>query len=153
MERTAPLMSWRPLLEAAPQIQVHAFAALGALVLTPAQLLMPKGTALHRATGWLWMAAMAITAASSFLVHSIRMIGPFSPIHLLSILTLASLPLAIRAARQGDVARHRRIILWLCGGALLGAGLFTLWPGRIMRPTRQVQPACRRSNKVKHWNI
>jgi uncharacterized membrane protein len=75
---------------------------------------------------------MMIIAASSFFIHSIRMIGPFSPIHLLSILTLVAVPRSILAARRGDIAAHRRgmmLVFWL---ALVGAGLFTLLPNRIM---------------------
>jgi uncharacterized membrane protein len=75
---------------------------------------------------------MATIAVSSFWIHDLRMIGPFSPIHLLSIFTLAVLPLAVLAARRHDVARHRRAMLGLFLGALVVAGLFTLLPGRIM---------------------
>jgi uncharacterized membrane protein len=31
---------------------------------------------------------MAVVAASSFWIHQMRLVGPFSPIHLLSIFTL-----------------------------------------------------------------
>jgi len=125
-------MNLQPLLGAPIEIRLHAFAALGALGLGAAQLMSTKGTMPHRIRGYVWSALMLIVAVSSFWIHSLRLIGPFSPIHLLSILTLVTLPRAIYLARRGDVAGHRRIMLMLFWFALVGAGLFTLLPGRIM---------------------
>jgi uncharacterized membrane protein len=51
---------------------------------------------------------------------------------LLSIFTLAMLPLAVWRARQHDVRKHRRAMLGLFVGALVIAGVFTFLPGRIM---------------------
>jgi uncharacterized membrane protein len=121
-----------PLIEASPAIQIHVAAMTVAVVCTPIQLLGRKGTPVHRASGWFWAAAMIIAALSSFFIHTIRVIGPFSPIHLLSILTLVSVPAAIAAARRGDIRRHRMIMIFMVCGAILGAGAFTLMPGRIM---------------------
>ena len=81
---------------------------------------------------WIWVALMAVVAASSFWIHQIRLVGPFSPIHLLSIFTLVMLPLAVWRARTHRAADHRRIMILLFTGALVVAGLFTLVPGRIM---------------------
>jgi uncharacterized membrane protein len=75
---------------------------------------------------------MLTIVVSSFFIHTIRMWGPFSPIHLLSLFTLAVLPFAVLAARRRDVRRHRQAMIGLFVGALVIAGLFTLWPGRIM---------------------
>jgi uncharacterized membrane protein len=44
-------MSLTPLLNAAPHIQVHAFAAIAAFALGVVQLAAPKGTLPHRALG------------------------------------------------------------------------------------------------------
>ena len=125
-------MTLAPLLRADPVIQVHAFAAMAALLLGVVQLSAPKGTLPHRTLGWIFAALMAAVAISSFWIHELRIIGPFSPIHLLSIFTLAVLPFAVLAARRHDVVRHRRRMIGLFLGALVVAGLFTLLPGRIM---------------------
>lgn len=125
-------MTLAPLLRADPVIQLHAFAAMAAFALGAVQLAAPKGTLRHRAMGWLWVALLATIAISSFWIHRIRMIGPFSPIHLLSIFTLIMLPLAVLAAHRHDVARHRHAMIMIFVGALVVAGLFTLLPGRIM---------------------
>jgi uncharacterized membrane protein len=125
-------MSLTPLLEAAPAIPLHAFAAMAAFVLGVVQLAAPKGTLPHRALGWIWVGLMAVVAASSFWIHQIRLLGPWSPIHLLSIFTLAMLPLGVWMAHPHRVADHRRIMIFTFSGALVIAGLFTLLPGRIM---------------------
>jgi uncharacterized membrane protein len=125
-------MTLAPLLDAAPQIQVHAFAAIAAFGLGLVQLSAPKGTLPHRTVCWVWVALMFVVCVSSFFIHDIRMWGPWSPIHLLSIYVLIILPLAVLAARRHVVERHRSRMLGLFLGALVIAGAFTFWPGRIM---------------------
>jgi uncharacterized membrane protein len=125
-------MSLAPLLDAAPAIPLHAFAAMAAFVLGLIQFAAPKGTLPHRTVGWIWVALMAVVAASSFWIHQIRLIGPFSPIHLLSIFTLVMLPLAVWWAHTHRVVAHRWTMIFTFTGALVVAGLLTLLPGRIM---------------------
>ena len=125
-------MTLAPLLQASPAIQIHAFTAMAAFALGAAQLAAPKGTLPHRTLGWIWITLMFVVAASSFFIHELRMWGSWSPIHLLSIYTLIMLPLAVLAAHRHEVARHRGRMIGLFVGALVIAGLFTFWPGRIM---------------------
>jgi uncharacterized membrane protein len=125
-------MSLAPLLDAAPAIPIHAFAAMAAFALGLVQFAAPKGTLPHRTLGWIWVALMALVALSSFWVHTIRLVGPWSPIHLLSIFTLVMLPLAVWKAHTHQVTAHRRAMIFIFAGALVIAGLFTLVPGRIM---------------------
>jgi uncharacterized membrane protein len=125
-------MTLAPLLSASPVIQAHAFAAMVAFALGVVQLAAPKGTIPHRTVGWIWVVLMALVAVSSFWIHDIRMIGPFSPIHLLSIFTLAMLVVAVVHARRHRVERHRKAMTTIFIGALVIAGLFTFLPGRIM---------------------
>jgi uncharacterized membrane protein len=125
-------MSLAPLLEASPVIQVHAFAAMGAFALGLVQLAAPKGTLPHRTIGWIWVTLMAVIALSSFFIHQIRLVGPFSPIHLLSIFTLTMLPLAVLHARRHAVKKHRGAMIGIFVGGLVVAGAFTFLPGRVM---------------------
>ena len=125
-------MSLARLLDAAPIIQVHAFSAIAAFALGIVQLAAPKGTLPHRTLGWMWVVLMVIVAASSFWIHELRLWGPWSPIHLLAIFTLAMLPLAVLHARRHRVGRHRNAMIAIFASALVVAGLFTLMPGRIM---------------------
>jgi uncharacterized membrane protein len=75
---------------------------------------------------------MAFVAASSFWIHQLRLVGPWSPIHLLSIFTLVMLPLGVWLAHRHQVSAHRWTMISIFTGALVIAGAFTLVPGRIM---------------------
>jgi uncharacterized membrane protein len=125
-------MTLEPLLDAPPVIQIHALAAIAAFAIGVVQLVAPKGTIPHRLVGWSWATLMLTVAVSSLFIHTIRMWGPWSPIHLLSLLVLVTLPLAVLHARRHDVRRHRQAMLTLFTGALVIAGAFTFLPGRIM---------------------
>jgi uncharacterized membrane protein len=125
-------MSLAPLLNASPTIQIHAFAAMAALAIGVVQLSAPKGTLPHRGIGGMWVLLMLVVCVSSFFIHTIRLWGPWSPIHLLSIFTLGSLPLAVVYAHRHDVAHHRLAMISIYTGGLVIAGLFTFVPGRIM---------------------
>jgi uncharacterized membrane protein len=59
-------------------------------------------------------------------------VGEWSPIHLLSILVLVTVPLGVWRAHRHGVAAHRHIMISVFAGALVIAGLFALLPGRIM---------------------
>ena len=127
-------MSLAPLFAAAPEIQVHAFAAVAAFLLGAVQLAAPKGTLPHRTLGWVWVVLMLVISGSSFLLHGIRLWGPWSPIHILSVFTpiMLVLVLAVVAARAHRVRAHRITMISIYAGALILAGLFTLVPGRLM---------------------
>jgi uncharacterized membrane protein len=121
-----------PLLDATPAIQIHAFSAMAAFALGVVQLSAPKGTLPHRTLGWIWVTLMIVVCISAFFIHELRVWGQWSPIHLLAVFTLVTVPLAVLAARRHDVPKHRRAMLAIFSGALLIAGLFTFYPGRIM---------------------
>lgn len=125
-------MNWQPLWDDGAVISVHALAAIFAMVLGGLQLAAPKGTALHRVLGYVWVSTMALVAMSSFWIHEFRIIGPFSPIHALSALVLVSLVYSVSAARRGNVAAHRASMVQLFVLALVLTGAFTLLPGRTM---------------------
>jgi uncharacterized membrane protein len=125
-------MTLAPLLNASPTIQIHAFAAMAALVVGAVQFSAPKGTLPHRTIGALWVLLMLVVSISSFFIHTIRLWGPWSPIHLLSIFTLCALPLAVLYAHRHSVKRHRLAMISIYTGGLVIAGLFTFVPGRIM---------------------
>lgn len=125
-------MSLAPLIDAAPAIPIHAFAAMAAFALGAVQIAAPKGTLPHRTIGWIWVALMAVVAASSFFIHELRLIGPWSPIHLLSIFSAVMLVLGVWYARRHNVRGHKITMISIFAGALVIAGLFAFLPGRIM---------------------
>jgi uncharacterized membrane protein len=105
---------------------------MAAFAIGVAQLGAPKGTPRHRAVGWLWVLLMLVVAVSAFFIHTIRLWGPWSPIHLLAIFTLVMLPIAVLHAHRHHVAQHRTAMISIFLGALVIAGIFTFYPGRIM---------------------
>ena len=125
-------MTLEPLLQASLPIQIHVLTVVPAAVLGAWLLAGPKGTPRHRLLGRIWMGLMVASAVSSFFIHTLRLVGPFSPIHLLSVLVIVGAFQAIRAARRGDIAAHRRAVKGMYLGGIVGAGLFTVLPGRIM---------------------
>jgi uncharacterized membrane protein len=113
-------------------VQLHLAAALIALVLGTVMVAARKGTAGHRALGRIWVALMAAVALSSFWITGLAGPGRFSVIHLLSVVTLAGLAVAIWAIRTGRVRLHRRAMIGLYAGGLIGAGAGAFWPGRLL---------------------
>jgi uncharacterized membrane protein len=102
-------LTLQPLLDAAPAIQVHAFAAMAAFALGFVQLAAPKGTLPHRTVGYVWVVLMLVICITSFWIQDLRV-----------------------WARRHRVPQHRNAMIAMFAGALLIAGLFTFVPGRIM---------------------
>ncbi len=127
-------LSLAPLLNAPLVVQLHAFAAMVALLLGIVQLVAPKGTLPHRALGWVWVVLLMTISISSFWIHghSWRLWRTWSPIHLLSIFTPIMLIVGVVAARRHNVVSHKFTMIFLFVGALVIAGAFTFVPGRVM---------------------
>lgn len=120
------------LVAAAPTaIQIHLVAAVAAFFLGVVQLVAPKGTGLHRLMGWTWVLLIVAAAVSSLFIRQLNH-GFFSFIHILSGWTLVVLPMAIYAARRGDIAKHRGRMMGIFIGGLLVAGALAFMPGRLM---------------------
>lgn len=126
-------MSLTPLLAAGATIQIHAFAAIAAFVIGAFVLWRPKGTRLHKALGRLWVVLMLVVATSALFINEIRLVGPFSPIHILVIVTYWGIGRGLWAIIvKRNVALHRACMQTVYIGALLLAGAFTFLPGRRM---------------------
>lgn len=125
-------MSLAPLFAAGPIVTVHAIAAMAAFMLGSVQLLAPKGTLPHRMLGYVWVMLMLAAISTSFFIYDIRMWGPFSWIHILSLAALFGLVSLVSEARRHDVREHKKSAILLFFGALVIAGGFTFMPGRAM---------------------
>ena len=110
-------------------LALHLLSVVPALPLGGYVLMRRKGDARHRLLGRIWAGLMMVASLSSFGLHRVN--GGVSPIHLLSILVLVSIPRAVVQARRGDIAGHRRTMALTYLG-LSVAGLFTLLPGRLL---------------------
>lgn len=126
-------MTLAPLLQAPLAIQIHAFSAIAAVILGGFVLWRKKGTRLHKALGRIWVMLMLTAATSALFINEIRLIGPFSPIHIFSIITYVTLSSGLYAIIvRRDINRHRFDMQSLYINALLLAGAFTFLPGRRM---------------------
>ncbi len=123
-------MTSSPILNAGLEVQIHVVAALIALAIGPISIWRKRRDRIHKTLGVTWIAAMLVLATSGLFIHEIRMIGPFSPIHLFSFLTYFSLWRAISHLRARRFGAHGKAMKGLYFGALIVAGFFTLLPGR-----------------------
>ena len=121
-----------PVLTAPWPVRIHILAATGALALSPVQLLRRRGDTWHRALGTLWVLSLATAATGSFLISGFAVLGPFGPIHLLSIYVLFLLARALAALRRGDAPRHGAIMRDLVWWGLVLPGLLALLPSRLL---------------------
>lgn len=121
-----------PVLQAPLAIQIHLLTVLPAAVIGAVILFRRKGTRVHRLLGKVWVVLMIATAASTFFIHTIDMFHGFSPIHLLSIFVIVGCIRAVMAARRHDIRTHSNIMRGTYIGGIGIAGLFTLYPGRLM---------------------
>jgi uncharacterized membrane protein len=125
-------MSLDPILSAPIAIQIHAFAATAAMLLGAVILFRRKGTPLHKLMGRVWVGLMLVVATSAIFINEIRLVGPFSPIHIFVVMTYYGIWEGIREIRRGNVQAHQASMKSLYLGALLLTGAFTLLPGRRM---------------------
>lgn len=123
-------MTLLPLLNASPIIQLHVATATLALLLGPFALYGRRKGRAHKVQGYVWVMAMAVTALSSFGIHSFALIGPFSPIHLLALFALWSLFEGMRHIFAGRVTLHQIVMRSLYWRGLCLAGLANFLPGR-----------------------
>lgn len=112
---------------------IHLVSASYVLLVGLIQLFRRKGTTSHRFIGFSWMAAMVVTALSSFWIESFApFIFGFGFIHLLSLWVLVCVVASLRGARSHNVQRHRNFAIGAYVGTV-GAGLAALAvPGRVL---------------------
>lgn len=132
-------MNWDVFTRLSPlEIQIHWATAVLAFFLGLVIFAMPKGTRTHKMIGWVYVAAMLVTAVAAIFVRTFEedsgmptLMG-YSPIHLFIPLTFFGIGGALVAIRHGKVSSHKRAMIGTFLGALIVAGLFTFIPGRHM---------------------
>ena len=121
-----------------PVIAIHLTAALGALVIGPVALWARKGATqrprLHRAFGYAWVTLMLATALSALFIRDFKLpnLAGYTPIHLLIPAVLFGLFGAFWFLACKNIAGHRKAMQSLYFSACIGAGSFTLLPGRYL---------------------
>lgn len=125
-------MNLQLLFEQSFAVQLHVYAALFAFFLGLFVFWRKKGTSMHKNLGKVWVVLMFVTAFSSLFINQIRLVGPFSPIHLISVATIILLYVGIRQAQRRDIEKHRSTMKGTFIGGLVIAGGFTFMPDRLM---------------------
>jgi uncharacterized membrane protein len=115
-------------------LTLHIALATSALLIGALIVAAPKGTRPHRRLGWLWGCCMVGVASSSlaFPAERLLLVGGVSYLHLLAVATFFMLPLAIRAARQGNTLLHSRLMLALYSLLCLTGVAAMFMPGRFL---------------------
>lgn len=110
-------------------VAIHLITVLPALCLGFTNLLMEKGTLLHKYVGRVWVVLMLITAMISFFITSN---GAYSWIHILSAFTIICIFVGIAGIRLKNKRLHRGCMVGAFCGSLT-AGIFaTIVPGRLV---------------------
>lgn len=112
-------------------ILIHLATVLPAIPLGLWVLLARKGDATHRMLGRVWALLMLVAAGSAVFIRTINH-GQFSLIHLFVPVVFLALFRAIRAARMGRIALHKRLMWTLYSAGLLLPGMFAFLPGRLL---------------------
>lgn len=111
-------------------IMFHVTTVLPCVPLGLYLLLAPKGTAMHKQLGKLWVALMVITALSTIFL---RPNMELTWIHIFVPITLRAAWLTVAKARRGDIKGHRNEIVSLYLGALMIPGVWAFAiEGRMM---------------------
>ncbi|PWQ99544.1 DUF2306 domain-containing protein [Leucothrix arctica] len=113
-------------------IQMHVFAAVSAAIIGLVVLWRRKGTATHKRWGKVWVVLMLVTSLTSFFIHEIKLVGIFSPIHIISVLVLITLYRGVGQARVGQINDHKRSMKSTYIGGIGVAGTLSFFPGRLM---------------------
>jgi uncharacterized membrane protein len=89
-----------------------------------------KGTNIHSLLGKIYMALMGLTGVLTLFIPAYvgpRLLNHFGLLHLLSILTLWSVPRAYFAIKRGDVRTHKWSMIRLYFGGIIIAGAFAIF--------------------------
>lgn len=124
-------MNWKPILDAPLLTRAHIAVAVFCVIIGGLQFVLKKGSSLHKALGWVWVALMAIVGISAFFMPE-RKQDAIPLTFLLTAWVLIGLPLAIWAIKKGNILLHRAFMMGLYLGGLFIALAFTVTPGRLL---------------------
>ncbi|MEM5476883.1 DUF2306 domain-containing protein [Pacificibacter sp. AS14] len=124
------MVTLTPFFTASLAVQIHISAALISLALIPPVLWRVRRDGWHKKFGYVWFTSMGVTAVSSFWISGIGMFGRFSPLHLLSIMSLITMALAIYWAVKRNIHAHSRALRNLSTFGLGIPSVLNFLPGR-----------------------
>ena len=110
-------------------IYIHLLAVIPAIFLGAINLLIEKGTLLHKRIGKVWAVLMLITAISSLFIMPT---GSFTWLHLFSILVIVYVPVGVSSIRKGHTRRHFGCMFGAYIGTVISAYFAVVTPGRFL---------------------
>ena len=116
-------------------MMLHLWTVLPSFAIGTLLLIIKKGTPIHKKLGRVYMILMFFTAVASLFLEARvgrQFLNHFGLIHLLSFLTIYTVPTAWIAARKGNIKVHKRKMIILYFAGLIVAGGFTFFPGRYL---------------------
>jgi len=123
-------------IQSSPIVLIHLCIILPCAVFGAYLIFAKKGTQLHNTIGKVYMVLMGLTGILTLFIPAQvgqRIFNHFGPLHLLSLLTIYSVPKAWLAIKRGDVKTHKSAMIQLYIGGILVAGSFAiLAPGRYL---------------------
>ncbi|MFT2092019.1 DUF2306 domain-containing protein [Paraglaciecola sp. 2405UD69-4] len=111
------------------EIYIHLFAVIPSIFLGAINLLLEKGTLLHKGIGKLWAVLMLVTAISSFFIMPT---GALSWLHTFSIVVILCVPVGVVSIRKGNIRRHSACMLGAYIGTVISAYFAMTTPGRFL---------------------
>lgn len=117
-----------------PAVQIHLLLAVAALLIGPLALWARKGSPRHRRWGYAWVLLMLGAATSSLFIRDFQLpnLAGYTPIHLLTVLAFVGVGSGLWFVLHGRISAHQRAMRGAYLGGCVGAGLFTLLPGRYL---------------------
>jgi uncharacterized membrane protein len=124
------------ILPLSPIVLIHLCIILPCIVFGSYLIFAKKGTQFHKIIGKTYMILMGFTGILTLFIPAQigqRIFNHFGVLHLLSFLTIYSVPKAWFAIKRGDVKTHKSAMIKLYIGGIIIAGIFAiLAPGRYL---------------------
>ena len=115
---------------------LHLFMILPCIVLGTYLIFAKKGSSIHKLAGKIYMLLMAFTGILTLFIPAQlgqRILNHFGVLHLLSLLTIWTVPKAWFAIKRGDIKTHKAAMIKLyIGGIIIAGGFAILAKGRYL---------------------
>ncbi len=110
-------------------ILLHLFVVIPSIVLGLVNLLLQKGTSLHKSNGIVWVILMLVAAISSFFIMPT---GSHTWLHLFAIVVIVSVVVGVIAIRKNNTHLHIGCMFGAYLGTVVSAVIAVSVPGRLL---------------------
>jgi uncharacterized membrane protein len=109
---------------------IHLIIILPCILIGTYLIFAKKGSKIHKLAGKTYMALMAFTSVLTLFIPAQvgqKILNHFGVLHLLSLLTLLTVPKAWFAIKRGDVKTHKSAMIKMYVGGIIIAGCFAVF--------------------------